>query len=157
MQIHFSAFDSLPVGGRPSRHLYIDAEPELGGNFAVVVRGQDWAVVGRTARPESAQLVWNDATGEYVRFVVARGPASECRYAASKLREYFQSPEPQGVRLRRIGQALIPGTAALLSLLLTRFDCRSYVRGNGERSSLSGGVSERSCDTFYGPDNRISS
>jgi hypothetical protein len=86
MTVNYHAFADVPA--RAARRLLIDLEP-VGSDprsaWAIVVRGEDWHVVGRTNRPDLAELVWNDAAGDYVACHVASGARAELAPLAAGL------------------------------------------------------------------------
>jgi hypothetical protein len=139
------AFDDIPSAAL-TRHLFIDAEPADSLSdpsngmplfpgvdaWAVVVRGEDRHVVGRTNDPAAAELMYNDVCGEYVPLLVATGGREACTFAAAALREFYSAAAPLSERFNRIGAADFAGStiAALLAVLLARFGAYQFQPGN---------------------------
>jgi hypothetical protein len=107
LSINLSCFDDLPAEAW-ARYLFIDAESE-GAGWAVVVRGQDRRIVGRTATPWEADLIFNDTAGDYRRFVLAMADSLEAAETmAGQLRDFYRSTEPLSVRLAAADSSLLP-------------------------------------------------
>ncbi|MCE9547637.1 MAG: hypothetical protein K8T25_19380 [Planctomycetia bacterium] len=66
--INYQAVASMPRGR--TRHVFIDAEPSQ-ARWLLVVRGEDYATIGRTNKPEIAELRWNEIDGDHRRYIVA--------------------------------------------------------------------------------------
>src|SRR5581483_2629615 len=120
LTINYHAFDSLPA--RPwTRHLFVNVEAD-GAAWAIVVRGEDKHVVGRTNDPARAALVWNEIDGAYCRFIVATGDSrEELERIASDALAFYRSSEPIGERLAAVGSG-----APLLPLLLSFFSAADF-------------------------------
>jgi hypothetical protein len=121
--VFFEAFDSLP----PTpwyRRLFIDAEPGESDGWAVVVRGEDRAIVGRTDRPWEAALAFNEADGSYRRFIVlATGNRGQAERIAGECRAFYAGTGNTGERLAACaGNPILP-------LLLTRFAVGDFSAG----------------------------
>jgi hypothetical protein len=71
-----------------SRRLFVDVEPMAGG-FALVLRGDDRAVIGRSNVPDAAPLAWNEPDGSPLAFAVALGERGALEFIAGELSRVF--------------------------------------------------------------------
>ncbi|HEV2292247.1 MAG TPA: hypothetical protein VGR35_00230 [Tepidisphaeraceae bacterium] len=139
VKIHHGTFDALKWPAPFSRHLFIDVElaPGDGGDgasWAIVIRGEDKRIIGRTNKPWLAELVFNDTDGSYRRFVLATASEPQpLRDLAEGLIHFYTSPAPLGERM-----AAATGNPAL-PVVLARFGALDYVEGN---------PSQRRCGPF---------
>lgn len=142
LQVLPSAFDSLPATNKQSRHLFIDTE-QTGAAWSIVLRGEDMHIIGRTNRPELAELIYNDVAGAYAVFTLAEcDDEIEANAAAASLRQFFSSPRPLSDRLESFPTDYL----LALALVLSRFDAMTFTRR---------GPGACRCESFYASTRRV--
>jgi hypothetical protein len=84
--------DPLLVGKPAAKDFLSDVEPH-GAGFALVIRSQDKAVVGKTDRPEACAFKFNDNAGRMIPYVVATSPTrAVLDKAAAQLIAFYSAP-----------------------------------------------------------------
>jgi hypothetical protein len=86
------AINPLLISKPAAKHVLLDTESVSTG-FALVVRSEDKAVIGKTDRPAACAHLFNDAAGRMIPYILATSPTrAVLDKAAAQLIAFYSAP-----------------------------------------------------------------